>query len=448
MSGFGARNIQMDRRGERVFEAIVESGSLVVRQFGGDRAGEVGAHRFFEAPDISFETIGDRFAARTRHAAQGRRIVVAQDTTEINFSGRDRGRKGLGPAGNGKALGFFIHPLIAVDIDTEALLGLCWSKIWTRSDTGLRHRRARDFADKESYRWLQATSAAGVLLDAAAAVVMVADREGDIYPHFARRPDNVDVIIRAAQDRNLAAGGHLFAALEALPALGGQRVDVGSRRIGRKGRTARVVLKAGQVRIRRPQHGCWRDDPDYLELNVVEAREIDAPEGAAPLLWRLVTTLPVTTLGRGLWWCVFTGCAGASRKSSQVLKSDGLKLEESQMASGEKLFKLAAMALGAAVRIIQLRDARDGSERPATDVIDAGQIEPAAMIGKTLEGRTQRQKNPHEKGSLAWLAWIVARLGGWNCYYKPPGPKTMARGWPQLTTMLKGVAIATKTQNV
>lgn len=131
-----------------------------------------------------------------------------------------------------------------------------------------------------------------------------------------------------------------------------------------------------------------------------------------------------------------------------MLKSDGLKLEESQMASGEKLFKLAAMALGTAVRIIQLRDARDGSERPATDVIDAGQIEPAAMIGKTLEGRTQRQKNPHEKGSLAWLAWIVARLGGWNCYYKPPGPKTMARGWPQLTTMLKGVAIATKTQNV
>lgn len=296
MSGFGARNIQMDRRGERVFEAIVESGSLVVRQFGGDRAGEVGAHRFFEAPDVSFETIGDRFAARTRHAAQGRRIVVAQDTTEINFSGRDRGRKGLGPAGNGKALGFFVHPLIAVDIDTEALLGLCWSKIWTRSDTGLRHRRARDFADKESYRWLQATSAAGVLLDAAAAVVMVADREGDIYPHFARRPDRVDVIIRAAQDRNLAAGGHLFAALEALPALGGQRVDIRPRRIGRKGRTARVVLKAGQVRIRRPQHGCWRDDPDYLELNVVEAREIDAPEGAAPLLWRLVTTLPVTTL--------------------------------------------------------------------------------------------------------------------------------------------------------
>ena len=29
--------------------------------------------------------------------------------------------------------------------------------------------------------------------------------------------------------------------------------------------------------------------------------------------------------------------------------------------------------------------------------------------------------------SLAWLAWIIARLGGWNCYYKPPGPKNHAR---------------------
>ena len=56
-----------------------------------------------------------------------------------------------------------------------------------------------------------------------------------------------------------------------------------------------------------------------------------------------------------------------------MLKSDGLKLEESQMASGEQLFKLAALALGSAVRIIQLRDASDGSECLATAVLEAGQ---------------------------------------------------------------------------
>jgi hypothetical protein len=88
------------------------------------------------------------------------------------------------------------------------------------------------------------------------------------------------------------------------------------------------------------------------------------------------------------------------------------------------LFKLAAIALTPAVRTIQLVDARDGSERPASDVADEDLIR-AADIGPKLERNTARQKNPHPARSLAWLSWIAARLGGWNCYYKPPGPKTM-----------------------
>jgi hypothetical protein len=31
--------------------------------------------------------------------------------------------------------------------------------------------------------------------------VVVADREGDIYASFARRPEAVDLLVRAAQDR-------------------------------------------------------------------------------------------------------------------------------------------------------------------------------------------------------------------------------------------------------
>jgi hypothetical protein len=69
-------------------------------------------------------------------------------------------------------------------------------------------------------------------------------------------------------------------------------------------------------------------------------------------------------------------------------------------------------------------------------VIDAALIEPAAAIGKTLEGRTARQRNPHTKGALGWLAWIAARLGGWTRYYKRPSPKTMAIGWRQLAAMV------------
>lgn len=87
-------------------------------------------------------------------------------------------------------------------------------------------------------------------------------------------------------------------------------------------------------------------------------------------------------------------------------------------------------------------DARDASARPAKDIIDEALIPAVALIGKGLEGKTKRQQNTHQQGSLAWLSWITARLGGWNCYYKPPGPKTMAIGWNQLTTQVTGVIIA------
>ena len=128
-------------------------------------------------------------------------------------------------------------------------------------------------------------------------------------------------------------------------------------------------------------------------------------------------------------------------KSACSNATGSLSRRRSSRAPGAS-FNLAALALVAATRIIQLADARDASRRPAADVIDESLIEAAAAIGKTLEGKTARQKNPHLQGSLSWLAWITARLGGWHGYYKPPGPKTIAHGWRRLAAMLDGYAIA------
>ena len=126
----------------------------------------------------------------------------------------------------------------------------------------------------------------------------------------------------------------------------------------------------------------------------------------------------------------------------RALKSDGMRLEETQVHEANRLFKLAVVGLASACRTIQLVDARDGSPRPATDVIDPASLPVAEAIGPTLEGKTKRQTNPHPLHSLAWLSWIIARLGGWNCYYKPPGPKTMRAGWAQFATMAAGFTIA------
>jgi hypothetical protein len=418
---------------------------LVLRQVGGDRAGEISSHRFLDNDRVFAEAIVDGLACRTQEACSGRRVVAVQDTTEVNFAGRDRARRGLGPAGNGVALGFFIHPLVAVDAEDEAVLGLVDSTIWTRDGAAKPARRQRCFADKESRRWLEGATSAARRLGAAREVIVVGDRESDIYPVFARRPAAVGLIVRVAQNRALASKGLLFDA--PLGARGTLEVPVRARP-GQKARDARLRLRAGSVTLARPRHGAEPEDPPSLTLNVVETVEIAPPKGVKALHWRLYTTLPVDSAADAAEVVRLYRLRWRIEEVFRVLKSDGLKLEDSQVEEAARLFKLAALGLGAAVRILQLTDARDGSRRPATDVVDAALIEPIATIGKTLEGKTERQKNHHPKGSLAWLAWITARLGGWNCYYKPPGPKTMATGWKQLAARLEGYLIATDQKHV
>jgi hypothetical protein len=99
--GFG--DVRLDRRADIITAQIMATGSLVPRRFGGGRSGELAAGRFLASPKVTPEAILDIHIARTVAAAQGRRILAIQDTTEVNFSGRDRSRTGLGPGGDGAA---------------------------------------------------------------------------------------------------------------------------------------------------------------------------------------------------------------------------------------------------------------------------------------------------------------------------------------------------------
>lgn len=431
--------------GTFLLDRATATGSLVIRKLGQTRAGEQAIHRFLKAPSVTCAEMLRTLAGRTQAACAGRRIVVAQDTTEINFSGRQVNRRGLGPAGDGVSAGFFIHPLVAIDSETEAVLGLLDAHIWTR-DGKVAADEHRAFEDKESIRWLWGARRAGDLLTQAASIVVVGDRENDIYGCFARRPAGVDLIIRAAQDRALSEGPSLFAIPANWPDLKRMQVKVAPRRVGDPGRIATVALRAGPVTIRKPGSGFDKSDPDTVTMTLVEVREIDPPAGEKPLLWRLLTTIAVNDAEAACEIVRLYRLRWRIEEVFRALKSDGMRLEETQLHEAARLFKLAVVGMAAACRTIQLVDARDGSPRPATDVIDPALLPAVEAIGATLQGKTERQRNPHPLYSLAWMAWIVARLGGWNCYYRPPGPKTMRAGWAQLETMVIGFSIAVNLQ--
>lgn len=440
-------DIRVSERADWLIERVATAGTLVLRKLGETRAGEKAVHRFLSSPYVSIDRIVETLAARTAAQCTGRRILAIQDTSEINFSGRDKKRRGFGPGGDGITPGFFIHPVIALDIESEAVVGLVDAEIWTRSEDRVASRRKRAIEDKESMRWLLGCQAAAGVLSKAANVTMVADRESDIYELFVRKPERLDLIVRAAQNRCLSDDTMLFAALADAQVLQTSIVKVAPRGPGDKGREATVELRAGLVSLARPQNLTRSEARDAVELTLVEAREINAPAGKTPLSWHLLTTHSVTSATEAEEIVQLYRLRWRIEQVFRALKSDGLALDDSQIIEAERMFNLAAIGLAGAIRTIQLVDARDGSPRPISDVIDPVFMPALERLSKNREGKTTRQKNPHPTNSLAFVAWIAARLGGWNCYYKPPGPKTMRDGWNHLAAILEGYLLATQEQN-
>jgi hypothetical protein len=435
-------DIRVAERADWLIERVATAGTLVLRKLGETRAGEKAVHRFLSSHHVSVDRIVETLAARTATQCAGRRILAIQDTSEINFSGRDKKRRGFGPGGDGKTPGFFIHPVVALDVESEAVMGLVDAEIWTRSEGRVAARRQRALEDKESRRWLLGCQAAASVLSEATSVTMVADRESDIYLLFARKPERLDLIVRAAQDRRLCDGSMLFGALAAAEVLKTSLVKVAPRGPGDKGRVANVELRAGIVSLARPQSLKRSDACEATEMTLVEAREINAPVGKTPLSWHLLTTRSVASAADADEIVQLYRLRWRIEQVFRALKSDGLALDDSQVIDAGRMFNLAAIGLAGAIRTIQLVDARDGSPRPISDVIDPSFRPALEQLSKTREGSTVRQQNPHPPDSLAFVAWIAARLGGWNCYGKPPGPKTMRDGWDRLAAILEGYLLA------
>ncbi len=404
-------------------------GGISLRALGGDRAGEVRLDRFLKNPRV---TPAEMVATARSHLlgrVQGRAVLVIQDTTSLRDDGNTRG--------------LYLHPAIAVDAADGALLGLLAADLLVRDDTPKVHCNKRPLEEKESRRWVEVTDQAADLLAAgASSVTMIADREADLYETFACRPAGVEVLVRAHHNRILSDGGTLYTCCDTQPELGRAVVAVPPGP-GRSARKATLAVRAHRIEIKRPKRNRaqWAELlPASVELTLVEAREIDPPPGETALHWRLLTSHTVASLEDAQRIIGFYRQRWVIEQVFRVMKTRGFDIEAVPIRENAPLKNLGCATLIAAIQIQQMLHDRDGqASRPMTDVFEQADQPVIEAIGKTLEGRTARQKNPHPSGSLAHASWICARLGGWTGYYGKPGPIVLIRGHVRLQTMLEGV---------
>jgi hypothetical protein len=438
---------RLDDRLREVLSQLGEHPAASIPAACGGYAEMTAAYRFFDNEKATFESIlrPHRDATRQRMVGQPK-VLLVQDTTELDLTRPEQQVKGAGPWDGGSRRGGFLHPLHAFTPDGTPL-GTLGALPWARGEEVVcaslsrAERAAVPIEEKESFRWLDTLRRAGeeALLCPSTQLICVADSEADIYELLVEgtaEPHRVDWIVRACQDRALQrekgremAEKHVREHVLAQPVLFTQTIQVRGRkakvacekrgrRQPRESRKAEVEVRAACVTLRPP----WRADHKLpaVTVNVVLVREVDPPADDEPVEWLLLTSLPVEDIEQVRQVIQYYCVRWMIEVFFRVLKS-GCRVEERRFEQIERLESCLAVYLIVAWRVLFV--CRLGRSCP--EINCEAVFEPAEW--KSVWKVVRREDPPAEPPALGVFVRMVAQLGGYVNRKRPdpPGPQTV-----------------------
>jgi hypothetical protein len=405
------------------------------------------APRIFEHPETTVAGLLAGHSAQTAQRCGAHDVVLAvQDSTEFAYTSHQQ-TSGLGPLGHGFTRGLMGHTVLAVTPE-QLPLGILHMAVWARDPAqhGQRHaRRQRPTAAKESQKWIEGLQATEAVLPPDQPVVLVADREADVFAYLAApRRANTHLLVRACRPRTVvvgaavAAGGPQRASLltvaRSAPVIGGMPVTV-PRQPGQPERVAQLELRETTVQVQPPLHRKAGEPGTPQTVRIVCATEGAPPAREKPIQWILVTTLPGGTEAEACRVVRYYACRWVIERWHYTLKS-GCRVEKLQIDDAASLKHALAVYGIVAWRLLWLTQlARVEPEQPAEAVVGA---EERAV----LEQASGRQVETVREAVRA-----IARLGGFagSPSEGEPGVKSLWLGVRRLDAMVEGWRLALRS---
>lgn len=347
-------------------------GASFYASFGGKTGGKA-AYKWVEnqREELQFESVLKPHLKQTaRRMAAEKVVLLAQDTTTLNYSGLEQ-TQGLGSTDPAGSRGLFLHTLLAFRLDAIPL-GVAWAEVWARpavSDTDKRDEQS--VADKESGRWLRAFQAAAqrAIQMPQTQLIVCGDRESDIfelYDQCEAAPENLHVLARGKHDRLLSNGQRLWDHLETQP-LGGRMNVAVPRRQNQPARQATLEIRWAQIQIQPPSVALKKSWPN-LKMFAVLAREVGNPKGVEPIEWVLLTDCEVTSLKMAIRMVLWYGLRWGIECWHRVLKV-GCGVEKRQFRTARALTRSLALDMIVADRVLlMVRLGKDHPDLPASVV--------------------------------------------------------------------------------
>jgi hypothetical protein len=394
-----------------------------------DPASLKAAYRFFDNDAVGPEPIlASHVRATGRRLAAVPLVLAVNDTTLLDWT-QHPATAGLGPLATKRHQGLLAHSTLAFTPD-RVPLGLLGQAVWARDPAT--YGRAPDRPDrpieaKESVKWLHSLAA----VNAAAAAcpgtrfVQVGDAEADVYDLFlAERAATVDLLVRAGQDRRVAAAErYLWTALRQAPVA--SRVEVALPRQGeRPARRVTLAVRWRAVTLRPPRKRAGEQLPP-VPLWAVLATELAPPAGEQPIAWLLLTTAPVATAAEAEERLGWYACRWGIEVWHKILKS-GCRIEARQLATADRLERCLTVYSVIAWRVLwAVVLARAAPDLPCTALLEADEWQ-ALWCAIHRDPQPPRQPPPLREA----VRWI-GRLGG--------HPGRTRDGEPGVTVLWKGL---------
>lgn len=449
---FGSAQLGDHRRTRR----LVHTANLIAQHPGGTLPKKLqspaaldGLYRLAESEAVTHEAVLEPHRQRTLQRMRDCDdvVLIIHDTTMLDYTSIRSLRDDLGPIGKGHhARGYLCHNSLAITAGSRLVLGLAHQILFCREEAPPGETRAqrRTRQGRESRLWTRGSRAIP-----AAPVgklwVDVCDRGADSFEYIDHKHlTGGHYLVRSSHNRWMEiadADGRpqrhkLHDSARGLPPLGCKTVAVPAR--GQQpARTAKLVRSAAAVTLIPPRRKRGEHRREPLPSFVVVAREIDAPAGAEPVEWILLTDLGVTDLEdivRILHWY---GGRWTVEDYHKAMKT-GCAVEALQLTTAERLRPVLALLSVVAVSRLELRDA---GRAPEADICPATELfseEGVAILA------VWRYGTPRTDLTVREFSLALARLGGHQNRLGdgPPGLLVLWRGWTELQAMVRGAAAA------
>lgn len=360
-------------------------------------------YRFLDNNRVSAKKIREGFFnATAKRVKNESEVLIISDSTNLVYSSH-KSLKGAGVLRNFKARGFALHTTLVATSEGEPL-GSFFQAFWGRDPKGYGKRKSRKkiaFENKESYRWLESIQSAENFLDSNTRAIFIADRGADIYELFAyKRVPNFELLIRACHNRKIPGMDNpLFDQLEEAAILGYVEVEVG-RAPNRSPRKAKLEIRSMTTAI-------GKNNNQKIAINVVLAKEVSIPaDDSQVIVWRLLTTLPVSTLEQAYDCVKKYSKRWLIERYHYVLKS-GCQVEELQLEEADRVERAIAMYSIIAYKLLFITYfARTSPEMSALKVFKKDELKALYLFSY------QNKKFPDIPITIFEAVNLVAKLGG------------------------------------